>query len=92
MMLVGATPAFIRRPFIISGVLQGMAGGAIAVIMLTAILYLAQIKIPEITILHDMQFIVVIMVGVVAFGILISWLSNFFAVKKYLKTNSDALY
>jgi len=92
MLLVGATTSFVRRPFIVSGILQGMAGGAIAVVLLAAILYLAQIKIPEITILHDLQFIVLIMVGVVAFGTLITWLSNFFAVKKYLKTNSDALY
>jgi cell division transport system permease protein len=92
MLLVGATPSFIRRPFIINGILQGMASGTIAVVMLTAILYLTQSKIPEITVLQDIKLIALILVGVVVFGVLITWLSNFFAVKKYLKTNSDALY
>jgi cell division transport system permease protein len=92
MLLVGATPAFIRRPFIINGVLQGLAGGAVSVVLLAALLYLAQNKIPEITVLQDVRLIVLIFVGVVVFGVLITWLSNFFAVKKYLKTNSDALY
>ena len=92
MLLVGASHAFIRRPFIISGVLQGLAGGAVSVVLLAALLYLAQNKIPEIAVLSDMKFITLIFVGLVVFGVLVSWLSNFFAVKKYLKTNSDALY
>lgn len=92
MLLVGATQSFIRRPFIISGILQGMAGGTIAVVLLAVVLYLTQNKIPEITVLQDIRFISMIFVGVVVFGVLITWLSNYFAVKKYLKTNSDALY
>jgi len=92
MLLVGASHAFIRRPFIINGVLQGLASGAVSVVLLAALLYLAQNKIPEIAVLSDMKFITLIFVGLVVFGVLVSWLSNFFAVKKYLKTNSDALY
>jgi len=92
MLLVGATQAFIRRPFIFSGVFQGLIGGTIAVVLLTAVLYLAQSKIPEITVLQDVRYIMIILVSVVVFGVLISWLSNYFAVKKYLKINSDALY
>ena len=92
MLLVGATQTFIRKPFIISGLLQGLLGGAIAVTGLAAVLFFAQQKIPEVTVLSDLWFIVVIFAGVVVFGMMITWLSNFFAVKKYLKFNSDALY
>ena len=92
MLLVGATQAFIRRPFIVSGIFQGMTGGTIAVILLAALVYLVQTKIPEISVLQDLEFIAIILVSVVVFGVLIAWLSNYFAVKKYLKINSDALY
>lgn len=92
MLLVGATQAFIRKPFIVSGIFQGLIGGTIAVILLAAILYLAQNKIPEITVLQDIRFISLIFAGVVIFGVLIAWFSNYFAVKKYLKFNSDTLY
>ncbi len=92
MLLVGATQAFIRKPFIISGILQGLIGGAIAVIFLAGILYFAQYKIPEIAVLQDIRFITIIFVAVVLFGALITWLSNYFAVKKYIKFDSDAIY
>jgi cell division transport system permease protein len=92
MLLVGATQSFIRRPFIFSGIFQGMIGGTIAVVLLAATLYLAQNNIPEILLLNDIRFISLIFVGVVVFGVLITWLSNYFAIKKYLKTDSDALY
>ncbi len=92
MLLVGATHVFIRKPFIVGGIFQGLIGGTVAVILLAAVLYLAQNKIPEITVLHDIMFISLIFAGVVVFGVLIAWLSNYFAVKKYLKFNSDTLY
>jgi cell division transport system permease protein len=69
-----------------------MIGGTIAVVLLAATLYLAQNNIPEILLLNDIRFISLIFVGVVVFGVLITWLSNYFAIKKYLKTDSDALY
>jgi cell division transport system permease protein len=92
MLLVGATHSFIRKPFIIKGLLQGLIGGALAVTGLAAVLFYAQQRVPEITVLNDIWFIVIIFTGVVVFGMLITWLSNYFAVKKYLKFKSDALY
>ncbi len=92
MLLVGATQSFIRRPFIKTGIWQGIIGGIIAILLLSAILVLILEKIPEIAVLQDIGFVAVLFAGVLVFGVFLTWFSNYFAVKKYLNINSDDLY
>lgn len=92
MQLVGATQGFIRKPFIMKGFLNGLYGAIIANILLIGLLYFAQTKIPELFSLHDLQLIVTLMASVVILGILISLVSTFFAVNKYLRKSGDDLY
>ncbi len=47
--LIGATDAFIRRPFLYFGAVQGMAGGAIAWLIVTAGAYLANRSLGELS-------------------------------------------
>nr|NQU89041.1 cell division protein FtsX [Bacteroidota bacterium] len=92
MLLVGATQNFIRKPFIMNGLYQGLLSGALAIALLGIILYISQLRIPELTLLQDQFYLAILFAGVVIFGVVISWLSNYFAVKKYLRVDSDDLY
>ncbi len=92
MQLVGATKGFIRRPFLGYGILHGLLGGLIAVILLLGALYLAQQQIPELVILRNWVEFGAVFAGVVIVGMLISGLSTYFAVSKYLRLKIYNLY
>ncbi len=92
MQLVGATQSFIRKPFVIKGVIQGIIGAMIAIGLLIFTLYTAQKQIPELQAFQDINLLFMLFVIVVFLGIIISWISTFFAVRKYLKIKTDNLY
>ena len=92
MQLVGATRGFIRKPFINYGILHGFIAGLIAIILLLLTLYFAQQEIPELVVLTDMFEFTIVFIGVVAVGILISGISTYFAVTKYLGLKTQDLY
>ncbi|MFN4235299.1 MAG: cell division protein FtsX [Bacteroidia bacterium] len=92
MQLVGATKSFIRRPFVIKGIMQGIYAGIIAVALLVGVLYLAQREIPELLFLQDEKLIGILFVFVILLGVLISWFSTYLAVRKYLRLKTDDLY
>ncbi|HLT41841.1 MAG TPA: permease-like cell division protein FtsX [Sphingobacteriaceae bacterium] len=92
MQMVGATKGFIRRPFLGYGILHGLLGAVIAIILLILLLYFGQKQIPELALLEDYFEFAVIFVGVIVIGILISGLSTYFAVTKYLRLRMNDLY
>jgi cell division transport system permease protein len=92
MQLIGATQAFIRRPFILKGILHGILGAFIAILLLVGIIYFSQQEIPELVNLQDADLFISIFGFVILLGIIISWMSTFFAVKKYLNLKADSLY
>lgn len=94
MQLIGATRSFIRRPFLIGGITQGLLSGLIASILLVFSLigirnYVARMGI-EIQDLANEQLIG-LLVGIVLFGVLLGLTGSFFAVNKYLDRNLDEL-
>lgn len=92
MQLVGATQSFIRKPFIVKGILQGIVGAIIAISLLLASLYGAQQSVPELVDFQDATMLSITFSLVTLMGIIISWISTYFAVKKYLKIKTDNLY
>lgn len=92
MQLVGATQRFIQRPFIVQGIMQGIYSALIAIILITGILYFSQKEIPELINLQDYDLILTLLGFVVALGLILSWLSTFFAVRKYIVMRTDDLY
>ena len=92
MLLVGATSSFIRRPFIFSGVLHGIIGSVVASVMLFIVIYFARREMPDIAGFTDYGTIGILLFSIFAIGILLSWLSTFFAVNKYLRIDQDRLY
>lgn len=92
MQLVGATRGFIRKPFLWTGAAHGTLASLIAIALLMAVLYIAQNQVKEILYLMDIKILGLLFLGVIVVGILISTISTFFAVNKYLNLSKDELY
>jgi|SRR5690625_759388 len=92
MQLIGATRRFIRKPYILYGILHGLIGSLIAILLLLLTLQFAQKQVPELVFLRNWYEFVIIFISVTALGIMISGLSTYFAVTKYLRAKSHSLY
>jgi len=92
MQLVGATRPFIRRPFMLKGITNGIAGAFIASLMLLGVIYLAQKQMPDVIVFTTVETIGILLILIFVLGILLAWFSTLFAVNKYLRSDQDALY
>ncbi len=92
MQLVGATRGFIRRPFLWQGVQSGFYGALVANVMLAVLLFAAQRQVPEIFGVSDFRLMAALVLAVFAAGIIISVISTFFAVNKYLRRRYDEIF
>lgn len=92
MQLVGATRGFIRRPFLYRSAGNGILAALLAMGFLAGVLYAAQKEFRDIISFQDIEIIGILFLGVLLFGIIINWISTFFAVSKYLRMNVDKLY
>ena len=92
MQLVGATRGFIRRPFIIKSAWHGLISGMISIALLILLIYFAQKQVEDVIEFVKPNILAILFGSVILIGILISSISSFFAVNKYLKNNIDALY
>ena len=92
MQLVGAAPAFIRRPFIRSGVMQGFFGALIADLFLALLLYGVTRRVPELSYIQDFRIVIGIFIGIVVLGVLLGGFSTRMALRKHLRADVDQLY
>jgi cell division transport system permease protein len=92
MQMVGATKSFIRKPFIWRSIKLGMIGAGLAIIALVATLYYINITYPNLNILEEELMTAAVLIGVLAVGIIITWLSTFFATQRFLNLRTDDLY
>jgi cell division transport system permease protein len=92
MQLVGATESFIRRPFVWNGIIQGLIGAFLAVISLNLVLYVAVNNLPELVLLQDMPSVILLYIGIFVLGVLLTGISTFLAINKYLRSNTDKLF
>ena len=92
MQLVGATRSFIRRPFIRTNVRLGILSAFLAILLFYGALLAIVKSYPEFSILLDKTILCVVFIGIFAMGILISWLSTYFATQRFLNLNTNDLY
>jgi cell division transport system permease protein len=92
MHLVGATAAFIRKPFLARAILIGLIAGTIADILLILLLYSANRQIEELVKLQEPILIFALLGCVLVLGVLISALSTYRDINKYLHMSLDDLY
>lgn len=94
MELVGATRAFIRRPFLWRGLFQGLLAGGLAAGLLTLTFvsgqrWLRQSDLPEINLGLDAQ--IGLLSGIVLFGLSLGLVGSYLAVNRYLNRSLDEL-
>lgn len=92
MQLVGATDAFIQKPFLAQALIQGSLSGLIAGILLFFCLQYAQLQVPELTKLYEAEKLLLLLVSMIILGGLVSLLSTLRAIRKYLAMSLDELY
>jgi cell division transport system permease protein len=92
MQLVGATKGFIRKPFISKAIAHGFYAGLIACALLSALLYFIRSKLPEFVQLQDIKENGILFAGIIVLGVLLSVLSTFFAVNRFLRVKVEELY
>ena len=92
MQLVGATADFIRKPFLYTGILQGLIAGVVSSVgLLIFIIYITrQYGLPLLN--NDLMIISLIFISIPLIGVIISFISTFLAVRKFLRLKVDELY
>ena len=92
MQMVGATKKFIRRPFVWKSVRLGMIGALVAMVGVGLVLYYLNETFPELALLDDKFLLAILFLGVFGIGVLITWISTFFATQRFLNLRTDELY
>ena len=92
MRLVGATNSFIQKPFLIKGVYQGVYSSIFAIFMLIGSIQLIQSETASMLNITDLKIIGLIFILIFISGFLLSWVSTFFAVRKFINQNENELY
>ena len=92
MQMVGATKAFIRKPFVMRSIKLGMIGAGLAILALIGVLIYLETSFPDLGILDDKLLIGIVLISVFGIGILITWLSTYFATQRFLNLRTDDLY
>jgi cell division transport system permease protein len=92
MQMVGATKSFIRKPFVMRSIKLGMIGAGLAILALLGVLIYLENSFPDLGILEDKVLIALVLVGVFGLGVLITWLSTYFATQRFLNLRTDDLY
>jgi cell division transport system permease protein len=92
MHLVGATRAFIRKPFIVQGAIQGLLSALVAMILIMALLYLIEKEYLLVFTFESPRLLILLGLAIVVTGIIISVVSAFFSVNRYLDIPEDKLY
>ena len=92
MKLVGATPGFIRRPFIINNIICGVIASIIAIIMLTGCISYVVNEFDNFYTLITTSMLLSVYAIVFILGILLTAISSYFAVNRYISMKRDELY
>ena len=92
MKLVGATKSFIRAPFLVQSLFQGVFAAVISILGLVGGLYLLRNEFEQLFDVFKMELLLVVLGIVLVSGMLICFLSTWMVVNKLLSLNKDELY
>jgi len=89
MQLVGATPGFIRKPYLLKSAFFGALGALFAILMMISVIYFLQNTLEGIILIKDKWLIFGLML---ILGVFISGISTWLAVNRFLRLKTSDLY
>lgn len=92
MKLVGAKPGFIRRPFVISNMLNGLIAAFVSMLFLLGVYLFLQNIDEALVVSFSVLEIVAVFAGLIVLGVLICGLAAFLAADKYIRLSYDDLF
>ncbi|MCL2727342.1 MAG: permease-like cell division protein FtsX [Bacteroidales bacterium] len=92
MRLVGATKGFIRRPFMVQAIFQGLISSLLTILLMIGLLSLAQREFANIYRLIDYEFLIMLFGSIVLMGVGICLLSTYLVINRIVKIDTGALY
>ena len=92
MQMVGATKGFIRVPFIWKSIQLGVFGAIVANLGLIGFILYVDSTIPELEMLENYKMLGLLFAIIIGLGILITWISTFFATQRFLNLRTEELY
>lgn len=92
MQLVGATRSFIRAPFLVQAVFQGLFSALVAIIALVAILFFLRSGFEQLFEIFRLDLLLLVMGIVIFSGLAICLISTYFVVNKLVSLKKDELY
>tara|TARA_B100001287_G_scaffold78227_1_gene65079 strand:+ start:2461 stop:3264 length:804 start_codon:yes stop_codon:yes gene_type:complete len=101
MQLVGAKSSFIRKPFILKAFFQGFLSGLTSILFLVSLWYtftninpniITKLSADEQLLKREIIDFVILSCGIIFTGILVSVLSTYFALNKFIWLKSEKLY
>lgn len=92
MQLVGAKSSYIRRPFMLQAIFQGIISAVIGISLLVTLFFALNNWLESIEISFDLITFLILTASLLALGALITLVSTWFALNKYLRMKLDDLY
>ena len=92
MQLVGAKPSYIRKPFLVQAIFQGAVSAIIGLALLMTLFYALNNTLDAFEISYSLQSFLLLTGSLLVIGIVITLISTWFALNKYLRMKLDDLY
>ncbi len=92
MRLVGATNGFIRKPFIIRNIVDGIFSALIANMLIMGLLYYMAQQYADLRSVLQTNDLIYVFASVIVLGVAITYISTIFAVNHYLRMKTNHLY
>jgi cell division transport system permease protein len=92
MQLVGAKGSFIRRPFIVQAIIQGVLSAIFGLFLLVLVFYTSNNIFDTFEISFSRDSFMVLAGTMLTLGIFMTVMSTWFALNKYLRMSIDDLY
>lgn len=92
MQLVGATRGFVMKPFLKTFMLQGIIAAVIALILITLTLFGIRDYLPEMNMTQSNEYIMAIYISVMVLSLILTFLSTYFSMRKYIDADIDKFY
>lgn len=92
MLLVGATRWFITKPYLGKALLSGLLSSLAAIFFVFGLLAYVNYEFPELALSSDLISFAAVVAGILLFAEVVSLLSTYFALRKYLSYTTEQYY